>query len=67
MITSVDSSLEWRKSSMSAESNCVEVALSGHILVRDSKDQNGSVLNFSAACWTSFLDGGNLSLSPNRP
>jgi hypothetical protein len=67
MITSADSSLKWRKSSMSAQGNCVEVAFSAFILVRDSKDPDGSVLAFSPNCWNSFLSPESLSpLPPHR-
>jgi len=50
---------EWRKSTRSAEGNCVEVKfLDGgrRVALRDSKDQYGSVLVFSAADWQAFLD-----------
>jgi len=43
---------EWHKSTRSAEGNCVEVKfLDGgrRVAIRDSKDQQGSVLVFSAA------------------
>ncbi|WP_211239278.1 DUF397 domain-containing protein [Actinokineospora inagensis] len=51
--------MSWRKSSYSggAGSACVEVAWSGHlhtadrVLVRDSKNPNGSVLSVSATAW----------------
>jgi Domain of unknown function (DUF397) len=49
---------EWRKSTLSGENNCVEVAfLDGRIAVRDSKDHQGAVLTFTAAEWRAFLDG----------
>ncbi len=53
------SRLEWRKSSLSAENNCVEVAfLDGarHVAIRDSKNRQGPVLVFTAAEWRDFLD-----------
>jgi len=43
---------EWRKSTHSAGSNCVEVA-SG-VAVRDTKDREGPVLKFSADGWRAF-------------
>jgi hypothetical protein len=49
---------QWRKSSRSAENNCVEVAfLNGArlVAVRDSKDRQGPVLLFTAAEWRAFL------------
>jgi Domain of unknown function (DUF397) len=47
----------WRKSSASADGgNCVEVAC-GHcsVLVRDSQDQSGTVLEFTPTLWRSFV------------
>jgi hypothetical protein len=47
----------WRKSTMSASSNCVEVAsVDGSILVRDTKDRKAT-LTFTADEWQAFLDG----------
>lgn len=56
---SVESSTaEWRKSSFSSAANCVEVALmSGRVAVRDSKDRNGPMLEFSRKEWTAFVAG----------
>jgi Domain of unknown function (DUF397) len=50
--------LEWRKSTRSGDSgNCVEVAnVPGGVLVRDSKNPHGAVLNLSAQEWAAFLD-----------
>jgi transcriptional regulator with XRE-family HTH domain len=50
---------QWRKSTRSGLSNCVEVAFLGglHVAVRDSKDQRGPVLTFTVAEWRAFLDG----------
>ncbi|GGM92426.1 hypothetical protein GCM10011609_32360 [Lentzea pudingi] len=48
----------WRTSSYSGgaeDSNCVEVSLSHHALVRDSKNASGGVLAFSAPAWRSLL------------
>jgi hypothetical protein len=52
------SSTLWRKSSRSSPSgdNCVEVALDGvRVGVRDSKDRDGSVLEFGAQSWREFV------------
>lgn len=48
--------LSWRKSSRSGDTNCVEVAVTGPaVLVRDSKDPAGGVLEFSPASWAGFI------------
>jgi len=45
----------WRKSSLSGNNGCVEVAfVDGKIAVRDSKDRDGSVLVFNAHEWVAF-------------
>ena len=51
------STLIWRKSSQSGESGgCVEVAMSDSlVLVRDSRNQSGSVLEFKAAQWLGLV------------
>ena len=51
------SSLNWRKSSASAGAGeCVEVAKSGQaVLTRDSRDQSGVVLAFTAGQWLGLL------------
>jgi Domain of unknown function (DUF397) len=51
-----NSALSWRKSSHSGSSGgqCVEVATSGHVLVRDSKNRDGGRLAFSAQAWREF-------------
>ena len=51
----------WRKSSHSGGNggNCVEVGAqpqAGHVLVRDTKDRQGSVLCFTAGAWKQFAD-----------
>jgi len=50
------SALTWRKSSYSGTNGgqCVEVAASGHVLVRDTKDRADAVLAFSAETWRKF-------------
>ena len=47
----------WRKSSRSAEGNCVEVAdnLPSLVGVRDSKDPDGPALTFSPTRWMGFV------------
>lgn len=49
----------WRKSSYSVGNGaCVETATGcGQIHVRDSKDPDGPVLEFSPGAWAEFLDG----------
>ncbi|MBM0257270.1 DUF397 domain-containing protein [Micromonospora sp. 4G55] len=49
----------WRKSTRSGSSgNCVEVATPPQvIMVRDSKDQHGAVLSFTAGQWDGFIKG----------
>jgi hypothetical protein len=49
--------LTWRKSGYSGPDGgqCVEVAVSGHVLVRDTKDRAGAVLSFSAETWRNFI------------
>jgi len=56
--------VDFRKSSYSASNGCVEVevdqgneVLGPVILVRDSKDPNGPVLEFNATEWDAFLKG----------
>jgi hypothetical protein len=47
---------QWRKSSRSGATNCVEVAFAGPaVAVRDSKNADGPVLIFSTDGWTAFL------------
>ncbi|GAB3811837.1 DUF397 domain-containing protein [Micromonospora zhanjiangensis] len=63
----------WRKSSRSAEGNCVEVAdnLLGLVAVRDSKDPDGPALTFVPARWTDFVhavrSGGHSNVASARP
>jgi hypothetical protein len=51
-------SLCWRTSSYSSGNggDCVEVAASDHVAVRDTKDRQGPVLRFSPAAWQRFAD-----------
>ena len=49
----------WRTSTYSSGNGgqCVEVAGAGTVLVRDTVNREGAALNFSAAAWTTFVDG----------
>ena len=51
-----NSTLSWRKSSYSGSSGgqCVEVAASGRVFVRDSKNPDRGHLGFSAQTWREF-------------
>ena len=51
--------LQWRTARRSAGNGaCVEVApASGKILIRDSKDQSGPIIQYSASSWQAFLGG----------
>jgi Domain of unknown function (DUF397) len=48
--------LSWHKSSFSGSNGgqCIEIAASGRVLVRDSKDPDGGRLTFSAQAWRDF-------------
>jgi len=49
----------WRKSSFSGSNggNCVEVAATDHVMVRDTKDNGtGPALGFTPVAWTAFTD-----------
>jgi len=49
----------WQKSSHSNLNGCVEVAVEhgGGVAVRNSRDPQGPVLEFTADEWRAFLDG----------
>jgi len=53
------SSLQWRKARRSAGNGaCVEVSpAGGQILIRDSKDRNGPVMEYSERSWHIFIVG----------
>ena len=53
------SNLQWRKAGRSANNGaCVEVApVNGQILIRDSKDQDGPIIQYSGSSWRAFLGG----------
>jgi hypothetical protein len=45
----------WVKSSYSgSQANCVEVAVRDRVLIRDTKDRPGPVLNFRTETWLEF-------------
>jgi hypothetical protein len=45
----------WLKSSYSgSQANCVEVAVRDRVLVRDTKDRSGPVLQFTSVAWREF-------------
>lgn len=46
----------WRKSTYSGDNGgeCVEVAMAGAVLVRDTTDRTGPVLRFTAEAWRAF-------------
>jgi Domain of unknown function (DUF397) len=48
---------KWRKSSYSADQgNCIEIATqNAYVLVRDSNDHNGPMLEVASAQWENFL------------
>lgn len=54
-----DTPLNWRRSSTCpAGSTCVEIAFAqdGHVKMRDSKNLNGHVLDFSVRMWDEFTN-----------
>lgn len=56
----IEGIVEWRKSDYcSWGPDCVEVALrpDGTVAVRDSKDPDGPVLEFTGSEWVAFLAG----------
>jgi Domain of unknown function (DUF397) len=57
IIDSGDSGLSWRTASHSVGNGaCVEIAqVNGQIAIRDSKDPEGPILNYSVRAFRSFL------------
>jgi hypothetical protein len=57
--------LNWRKASYSAANGggCVEVAALDHVLVRDTQDRTGPVLNISLDAWRRFAEQVKRSLA----
>jgi hypothetical protein len=56
MATSEGTQLQWRKSSACLPRECVEVAShEGYVLVRDSADASGAVLEFRNDQWRNFM------------
>jgi hypothetical protein len=47
--------MHWRKSSHSADADCVEVALAQVVQIRDTKDRPGGTLHISTRSWDAFL------------
>ena len=48
--------MAWQKSSHSASGECVEVAVPGEVHVRDTKDRDGGELKFGRQEWLAFLE-----------
>lgn len=49
--------MNWKKSTRCGTGACIEVADSlPHVYVRDSKEVDGELLNFSEDAWTSFIN-----------
>lgn len=58
MADSEQGRIPWRKSAVSAASNCAEVAFVGDsVLMRHSRNPSGPVLSFSQAEWAAFVAG----------
>lgn len=50
--------LAWRTSTLTQQSECVEVAFTDDaVLVRNSRDRAGPVLAFTVAEWAAFVGG----------
>ena len=58
MAGQIDPDLRWYKSSVSEETNCVEVAVTrSSVLLRSSRDASGKILSFTYGEWDAFLAG----------
>jgi hypothetical protein len=49
--------MDWRKSSYSGANGgqCVEAASRGGVMVRDTTDRDGVMLEFSTGAWAAFV------------
>jgi Domain of unknown function (DUF397) len=61
--------MNWRKSSYSSGNGgeCVEVANTGHVMVRDTTDRDGGTLAFTTAAWKAFTAHLKRSLADSQP
>ena len=61
--------MNWRKSSHSGNGggDCIEVASTTRVHVRDSKDKDGVKLGFTTAAWTAFTAQLKRSLGTSQP
>lgn len=52
-----DKDMNWRKASYSSNggANCVEVASTDRVVIRDTTDRDGGMLTVTAAAWREFL------------
>jgi len=51
-----DQGIVWRKSTVSTQGSCVEVAVhDGSVLIRDSMNRTGPVLSLPRGAWPAFL------------
>lgn len=51
---------EWRTARACTGGQCIQVAAAGDdgaVMIRDSKNPDGSILHFSAEEWSAFLHG----------
>lgn len=66
-MSTVNTALDWRRSTRCDTSACVEVAITGQgVALRDSKDPHSPILRFSRQEWEAFVAGvnnGEFSLS----
>jgi hypothetical protein len=61
-----EAAISWRKSSFSNSGDCVEWLIADtSILVRDSKDSQGTVLAFGRSEWSAFLAAVKIASSGN--
>jgi hypothetical protein len=66
----MDMNIRWRKSAYSSGNggNCIEVAATDRVLVRDTKqDGTGPVLRFTPAAWRRFMGQVKRSLAAPQP